>query len=312
MTGERRTTGGEGSQARADERARASAILEAALDCIITMNSEGRVVEFNPAAERTFGYRRAEVIGRALGELIVPPELRAQHRQGLARYLATGEATVLGKRIEITAMRSDGTQFPVELAITRIEGRIGDQGPALFTAYLRDISVRVRAEQLRSVRFTVTQLLAQATNATQAAGAVLRAVCEHLRWDFGAFWSVDRDAGLLECAAAWTGGDPRLAEFEKASAKLRLRRGEGLPGRVWQGGEPAWVLDVRIDPRFPRAGAAAQAGLHSAFACALRVGERTIGVMEFFTQQLREPDAELLETMGTVAGHVGQRDLQGS
>ena len=123
--------------------ARKTAIFETALDCIITMNHEGTVIEFNPAAERTFGYSRAQAVGLELADLIIPPPLRERHRQGLAHYLATGEGPVLNKRLEMTALRADGTEFPVELAVTRIPG----EAPPLFTAYLRDITGRRRAEQ---------------------------------------------------------------------------------------------------------------------------------------------------------------------
>src|ERR1700682_1576393 len=95
-----------------------AAVLDSALDCIITMNADGRVIEFNAAAERTFGYTKADAIGRALTDLIIPPPLRDAHRAGLARYLATGEGPLIGKLIEITAVRSDGTEILVELAVT--------------------------------------------------------------------------------------------------------------------------------------------------------------------------------------------------
>ena len=86
----------------------ASAMLQTALDCIITMDSRGNVVEFNPAAERTFGYRRSDVIGRELASLIIPPTARESHKKGLAHYLKTGDGPVLGKRIELSAMHADG------------------------------------------------------------------------------------------------------------------------------------------------------------------------------------------------------------
>ena len=117
-------------------------ILENALDCIITMDAKGRVVEFNPAAERVFGYTREEAVGAELAELIIPARMREQHRRGLARFLETGEGPVIGKRIEIDGMRKDGSEICVELAITAL--RI-DHSP-IFTAYLRDISDRRRAE----------------------------------------------------------------------------------------------------------------------------------------------------------------------
>src|SRR5207249_10337587 len=125
-----------------ESEVRKAAILETALDCIITIDHEGNVIEFNPAAERTFGYRREQVVGRQLADLIIPPSLRAQHRSGLIRYLATGEGPVLNQRVEMPALRADGTEFPVELSITRIP--TGE--PPVFTAHLRDISERKQLE----------------------------------------------------------------------------------------------------------------------------------------------------------------------
>jgi PAS domain S-box-containing protein len=125
------------------------AILESALDCIVTMDHEGKILEFNPAAEKTFGYNRAAVIGKEMSELIIPPPLRERHRRGLAHYLSTGEGPVLGKRIEINAMRADGTEFPIELSITRIAG----SQPPLFTGFIRDVTERKKAEAALQARY---------------------------------------------------------------------------------------------------------------------------------------------------------------
>ena len=129
-------------QAALQSEALKQAMFELALDCVITMDHEGKVVEFNPAAEKTFGYQNNQVVGKTLAELIIPPALRDKHRQGLKRYLATGKSDIIGRRIEITAMRAGGTEFPVELAITRIDLK---ERP-FFTAYLRDITSERQAE----------------------------------------------------------------------------------------------------------------------------------------------------------------------
>jgi len=123
--------------------ARKAAILDSALDCVVTIDHEGCITEFNPAAERTFGYRRNDVMGRSLADVMIPPSLLEGHRRGLVRYLATGEGSMIGKRIETIAIRPDGSEFPVELTITRIPW----DGPPSFTGYLRDITERKRSEE---------------------------------------------------------------------------------------------------------------------------------------------------------------------
>jgi two-component system NtrC family sensor kinase len=126
-----------------------TAITASALDCIVAIDDTGIVIEFNPAAEKTFGYRRSEAVGRPIVELIVPPALRRRHIEGLDRYLRTGEAHVLDKRIEIEGMRADGSTFPVELSIKEV--RLPHR--RLFTAYLRDLTpaheARVEIERQR-------------------------------------------------------------------------------------------------------------------------------------------------------------------
>ncbi|MEO8600935.1 MAG: PAS domain-containing sensor histidine kinase [bacterium] len=131
-----------GEALRASE-SRKSAIVAGSLDCIITMDGEGRIVEFNPAAERVFGYSAAAVLGRSLSDTIIPPQLREAHLRGLVRHLATGEAAVLGRRLELPAMRADGSEFPVELTVTRNDRG----GPSLFTGFLRDLTERNLARE---------------------------------------------------------------------------------------------------------------------------------------------------------------------
>ena len=119
------------------------AILDASLDCLITIDHGGRVLEFNRAAQETFGYDREEAIGRELAALIVPPDLRQRHRIGLRRRMYADEGQVLDRRIELTGMRKGGSVFPVELAVTRVPGT----DPPVFAGYIRDITERKRNEE---------------------------------------------------------------------------------------------------------------------------------------------------------------------
>ncbi len=174
-------------QMRASE-ARNAAIMKTSLDCIITMDAMGKVVEFNPAAENTFGYSRSDAVGKDLADLIIPASLRDKHHKGMEHYLATGDGPVLGKRLELPALRADGTEFPVEVAITRIP----TAGSPLFTAYLRDISERKRLEEsLRASEGRFRGLMEQAPFSVQVFAPDGRTVRVNRAWE--ELWGVTLD-----------------------------------------------------------------------------------------------------------------------
>jgi PAS domain S-box-containing protein len=138
------------ARATAEDRLEASeertrAILSAALDSVVTMDHEGRVLDLNRAAEATFGHARETAVGSVLADLIIPPEHREAHHAGLARYLATGEGPILDRRVELEALRADGTRFPVELTVSRL----GRREPPEFVGFLRDITDRREADAER-------------------------------------------------------------------------------------------------------------------------------------------------------------------
>jgi diguanylate cyclase (GGDEF)-like protein/PAS domain S-box-containing protein len=139
-------------------RIRRAGMLDAALDCIISIDHVGQIIEFNPAAERTFGYSKAEVIGRDTVDLLIPERLRVQHRRGFERAADGGAGDVLGRRHETIALRADGSEFPIEVSIARLPW----DGPSIYTAFLRDITDERRiAEQLafRATHDGLTQTL---------------------------------------------------------------------------------------------------------------------------------------------------------
>ncbi|MEM9598954.1 MAG: ATP-binding protein [Acidobacteriota bacterium] len=161
----------EGRRRLEEAEERRQAILNVALDSIVTIDEDGRIVEFNPAAESTFGHQREDVLGLPISDVILPPRMRDAHREGMRRYLRTGESKVLGRRLELPAMRGDGSEFPVELTISEFEG--GER--RLFTGYLRDITDQKEAEeQLKTAK-------EQAEAANRAKTEFLATVSHELR-----------------------------------------------------------------------------------------------------------------------------------
>ena len=152
-----------------------SAILESALDCVVGMDKDGRIIEFNPAAERTFGYSRDEALGQEVADLMIPLRYRDAHREGLKRIQTAGESRVLGQRIEIEAVRKDGSEFPVELAITEVH--LPEN--SVFTAVIRDISERREME--RSLRDSEERFRSLVQNSRDVIAVIdQRAVCSYV------------------------------------------------------------------------------------------------------------------------------------
>jgi PAS domain S-box-containing protein len=222
-----------------DAAALLSAILDAAFDCIITMDAEGRVVEVNPATERTFGYAASEMVGRELAELIIPPHLREAHRRGVERYVKTGQGRMVGHPVDLPAMRADGTEFPVEIAITRPQL----PGPPLFTGFLRDVTERRRDEEaLRTLAAEQAALRRVATAVASEAepARVFAVVTEELGRLLGAQTSnmvrYEPD-GTAVVAAGWSTGGARnvpvgtRVALDGPTVAAMIRR-SGRPERV--------------------------------------------------------------------------------
>jgi two-component system, LuxR family, sensor kinase FixL len=149
-----------------EAEARKGAIFESVPDAILTIDAAGKILELNSAAERTFGYPRNAAVGEELARLIVPPALRDRHRRALAHHAATGQGTILGKRVEMVGLRADGSEFPVELTVTRVR----HDGPPMFTGCLRDVSERKAAEErAREQQSELAHVLRVATMGEMAA-----------------------------------------------------------------------------------------------------------------------------------------------
>jgi PAS domain S-box-containing protein len=256
------------------------------------MDARGRITEFNPAAERTFGYRRSEMLGRPMAEVMIPPALRERHRRGLEEYLKTGEGPVIGTRVELTAMRSDGSEFPVELTITRI----ASPGEPMFTAYLRDISERKLAEAERQDAVRRWEFLAQASaviasslDYEETLGALAELVVPFIA-DWCSVDIVDADGTIRRLGVAHA--DPARAELARVAAVYPPDPAGRHPRtRVLRTGRSVLIPEVTDDglaqvadgPEHLRVLRAL--GYRSAMIVALTARGRTLGALTFATAE---------------------------
>jgi GAF domain-containing protein len=164
---------------------------------------------------------------------------------------------------------------------------------------------RENQDRRLQAQYHVTTILAESTSLAQASPHILEAICGSLGWAFGAIWHVDSQQEVLRCVEVWKPPSAPLEEFLAHSQGATRSRGIGLPGRVWEGGEPAWIADVVLDPNFPRASVAAKEGLHAAFCFPIKIGSNILGVMEFFNRETQEPDKELMEMFGAIGIQIG-------
>ncbi|HSF66084.1 MAG TPA: PAS domain S-box protein [Nitrospiraceae bacterium] len=287
-------------------QARNRAIVDTALDAVITIDSSGIVTDWNAQATAIFGWTREEVLGTALSETIIPERDRQAHAHGLREFLRTGTGAILGRRIEIVAQHKDGREFPVELAVS--PAKIGEA--YIFSAFIRDITERRRAERRLVSQYAVTRVLSEATTMEEAVLKIVQAIGENMEWDLGVFWRVDKATGVLRCFDQWKAPSVQADQFIQETWQRVFASGEGLPGGIWASGKSAWLPDVTLDDKFLRGTQARQAGLQGAFGFPIRVGTEIEGVIEFFSRHPRPPDDDLLrmvEDIGLKINQFGER-----
>lgn len=281
-------------------------VLDTALDAVVVMTREGMVAGWNDVARQTFGWTGEEAVGRLMADLIIPEQYREAHCRGLERYNATAEEHVLNRRIEISAIDKSGREFPVELSITIA----GHPDEALFLGFLRDISERreavarlKRQADETELLFNVTRMAAETASFDEAMRACLGAICSMTGWPIGHALIASGDGGELVSTGVWHEAAPGEAQAMRAMTEgMRFTSGFGLPGLILEQGGPAWMSDTENHPDFARKGL----GFAAAFGFPIKNDGRIVAVLEFFSRNASEPDADLMLTVRTVGEQLGR------
>ena len=275
-------------------------VVETAPDAVISIDERGAILFANPATVRIFGYDPTELIGKPL-TLLMPEFLRKLHEKGFSRYLATGQRHINWQGTELTALRKSGQEFPVEISF----GELSRDGHKVFTGFIRDISERKQAEELRAaharqiaVRADVSMAFGKKGSLKTILGECSEAIVRHLDAAFARIWTLSGDGKMLELQAS-AGMYTHLD-----GPHSRIPMGQFKIGMIAQERRAHLTNDVLNDPRISNRAWAEKEGMASFAGYPLSVGDRTVGVLAMFSRKPVTP--ETTETLASGADLIAQ------
>ena len=270
-------------------------LLDLALDLICVVGGDGYFKRVNKAWTDVLGYTKEE--------MLTQPWINLVHSDD--REATIAEATKVFQGYKTMRFRN------------RYRSKNGSFRWILWTASApadgqfiyatgRDVTETKRDEDLLLAQYFVTKVLAEAPSLQEAAPQILKNICETLEWVVGTVWKLDKKEGILHCVETWHIPTANVSEFSALTRSHTFNLGIGLPGRVWQEVNAIWIEDVTRDPNFPRAPIASKEGLHSAFGFPILLADEVLGVIEFFSPQIRQPDTKLLKLLSAIGSQIGQ------
>ncbi len=276
-----------------------SSAVEQSIGSIIITDINGAIEYVNPKFLQLTGYMPDEVIGKNPGVLKSGATSPATYKK-LWETITTGNSW----RGVFCNKKKNGDLFWEQANISPIKDRDGNI--THFLGYKEDITDRRRNEQRISTEHAITTILAEANSLAEASPKILKAICECLGWDYGEIWQVDRDAQLLRNIEIWHTPAINPLKFMELTKQLVLKRGDGIPGRVWKNARPVWVADVTRDTNFIRKFLASVEGLRGAIGFPIISNEECVGIMVFFNREIQPPDNELLTMLEAIGWQIGQ------
>ncbi len=270
-------------------------LLDLALDLICVVGGDGYFKRVNKAWTDVLGYTKEEVLTQPWINLIHPDDREASIAE--ATKIFQGDRTT---RFENRFRSKNGSfRWILWTAAAPTDGQF-------IYATGRDVTERKRDEDLLLAQYFVTKVLAEAPSLHEAAPQILKSICETLEWVVGTVWKLDKKEGTLHCVETWHIPTANVSEFSALTRSHTFDRGIGLPGRVWQEVDALWIEDITRDPNFPRAPIASKEGLHSAFGFPILLSDEVLGVLEFFSHQIRQPETKLLKLLSAIGSQIGQ------
>ena len=257
---------------------------------------DGMILRVNQSELDLLGFSREEYVGHYIQEFHVDQNVIAD----ILTRLTAGEVL---RDYDARMRCKDGSikQVRINSSVYR------ENGEFIHTrCFTRDITERRQTESRMATQYAVTQVLSEGRDFNETARMILETGCTHLDWEVGVFWTIDRDNAVMRAVEICHANSRETPEFDQQTKALALEKGIGLPGRIWETRQSVWIENVVDDANFPRAAAAANAGLHAAFGFPILLAGEVLGVIEFFSPEIREPDQDLLKLVNGIGAQVGQ------
>ncbi len=288
-------------------------ILHHMVDGVITINDKGIILSVNPEAEKIFGFFSHEMCGRNVS-MLMPESYARKHDQYIKTYLETGKAHIIGVSREVEGLKKDGTQFPMDLAVSEFHEEAGVR----FIGSLRDVSQRKRLEVEVALEKELYKTLLLSLKTSSEEGSISKSllyciqhICKITGWEVGHAYLVSESKDTLISSKKWHLSQKNLFdEFVAVTEKKVFRAGEGLPGRVFESGESLWIENIAKDPNFPRMKLIETANIRGGYAIPIKVNDEIVAILEFYCQNARKPNnrvIELLENIAIQSGRVFER-----
>jgi PAS domain S-box-containing protein len=269
-------------------------------EVIFQTDTARRLTFLNPAWTEITGLSLYESLGKRFLELIHPDD-RQLHDEQFQSLIKCQKDDC---HYQVRYLTKNGGVAHLEVYACVM---LADDDTVIgISGTLNDITERKRREQHLSAEHATARVLAESATLSVATPKILQAICESLGWTLGELWSVDARANVLRCVETWHLQSVDVSEFEEETSQIAFALGVGLPGRVWESAEPAWIANVIEDVSFRRASIAAKVGLRAAFGFPILSGDEKLGVMTFFIREEQPPDADLLNTMAAIGSQIGQ------
>ena len=264
-------------------------------EAIAIISTEGKYLEQNSAHAKLLGYADDELTGQTPGI-----HMGEENFSQIARQLAEkGEY-----RAEVVSQTKSGQTLYIELSAFSMTDSSGN--PLCYVGIKRDITESKRTEQRLEVQYAVTRILSESTDLSSSAHEILQTVCQNLKWQLGALWMVDTTSDVLRCVHVWREPATPDKGFVDVCRDFSFKKGEGLPGQIWATGEASWIPDVLAADNFPRGFAAEKQGFRGAFGFPILNGREVLGIVEFFSSEIRQPVPETLAMVGSIGRQIGQ------